>query len=194
MVFHHLKLYIIKWSITIESNTYNISAMICILPDEILLKKLFRHFNKIYWDNLLPEVTIKWSHRMLTAGRCCAVHKSEGSMTWEIMLSWKYHMRYSGEVLTTLKHEMIHLKLPEHDDIFAKEAKRVGTRIYSHILNIPAGRYKYQCTQCHAIFYEDKINLLLQCPKCLKNCISKSLCFLEFTGIRDYVPGTKVRE
>jgi predicted Zn-ribbon and HTH transcriptional regulator len=165
------------------------TTMIFTLPDEILLQKLFRHFNKIYWNNLLPEAAVVWSHTMFTAGKCYVASQGNGNMEYEIVLSWRYHLRFPGEIITTLKHEMIHLTVPEHDERFFKEANRVGTRTYAHVLTIPWGRYEYRCKQCSFIHYEDRLNLLLPCPRCTKTSM------LEFTGMRAweyYQRGTRM--
>jgi len=157
-----------------------------ILPDERLLKKLFRHFNCLYWNNSLPDAPVRWNHSMLTAGRCYTSSTIYSTAEHEIVLSWKYHLHFPCEVRTSLKHEMIHLMIFNHDEQFQQEAARVGTRIHSHILTFPQGRYKYQCKRCRTIYDEDTVGLLLPCPRCQKTDFGKPSDLLEFIGMRQW--------
>jgi len=153
-----------------------------VLPSEAFLLKLFNHFNKVYWANSLPTATIQWNHYITNAGRC---YKSLNSNKeeYEIILSWKYHIRYPSELIVTLKHEMIHINIPDHDNDFIKECNRIGTRIYSLPFEIPS-KYKYRCRICRNTFYEDKFSLFFICPICIKKGYNKENCILEFEGMR----------
>lgn len=154
------------------------------LPNENLLMSLFCQFNRIYWDNSLPGAMVKWNHYLMNAGRCYPEYKTNGDLTYEIVLSFKYHMLYPHEVIPTLKHEMIHIIIPDHNEQFAREAIRIGTRIHSYLMKLP-NRYKYRCPDCESIFYDERIRFLARCPFC-REVEKKAESILEFVGMRSW--------
>lgn len=154
------------------------------LPDQSILHNLYTALNKEFFNSTLPLAKITWDHSTLNAGKCILTTDSNGKKEYEIVLSWKYHLLYEDEVLTTLKHEMLHIIYPDHDENFTREAQRINTHIFAKPVTIPAGRYKYQCKECKQDFFYDLINVLLSCPVCLDKQSKKSI--LEFIGTRKW--------
>lgn len=110
-------------------------------PDE--LARRYAEFNLRYFRNALPPVTIKWSNRMRIAGTCDSRRRI-------ITLSHTYHTHFPDDVDDTLKHEMIHLRCPNHDAAFRREAARVGASVHCRDYPElhPRARYMYICPTC----------------------------------------------
>ncbi len=155
------------------------------LPNEKQLYDLYYEFNKIFFNNKLPDVKIRWDHISLRPGVCLTTSHSNGYIEYEIVLSWKYHLLKDNELVITLKHEMLHIIYPEHDENFQKEAERIGTKVFAQPIEIPTGRYKYKCSKCENTFYYDSINILLYCNICYQNGRGNRN-ILDFIGMRTW--------
>jgi hypothetical protein len=155
-----------------------------ILPDEKQLYALYMHINKEFFNCTLPDAIIEWDHFTFKPGQLLSISRSDGTKEFKILLSWRYHLLYDTEVIITLKHEMLHILYPDHDEDFRKEAIRIGTYLFAKPFNIPRGRYRYLCNQCNQEFFYDSFNILLSCPYCLALNGDNSL--LSFVGLRKW--------
>jgi len=132
------------------------------LPDPRELVRRYEEFNRLYFDNLLPGVTIRWSDRMRIAGTCDSHRRI-------ITLSRPYHSHFPDDVDDTLKHEMIHLRRPRHDASFRREAARIGASVHCRDYPDlhPRARFIYICPTCNAEFPRVKRGHLY-CGRCAR--------------------------
>ncbi len=133
------------------------------LPDNEELARRFIRFNARYFNNKLPHATVRWSQRMRIAGTCDRSRRV-------ISLSWAYHQYFPEDVDDTLLHEMIHLRLPHHDDAFRREAERVGATVHCKEYPglHPRAKYVYICPNCQATFHRERRERLY-CGRCARN-------------------------
>lgn len=138
------------------------SAPAVSLPDPEELARRFAEFNLRYFANTLPPVTIKWSNRMRIAGTCDSHRRI-------ITLSHVYHTHFPNDVDDTLKHEMIHLRCPQHDAAFRREAARIGTSVHCHDYPElhPRARFIYFCPTCNTEYPRVK-RAQLYCGQCAR--------------------------
>ncbi len=131
------------------------------LPTEDELAAIFRDFNDRHFDGKLPTAKVEWSSRMKHAGRCYYSDRI-------IRLGVSYHTYYPEDVTLTLKHEMIHLVIPNHGSEFKREARRIGaTRYARHYPGMLRGmKYLYECPTCGETYPSRKILRLRSCGKC----------------------------
>jgi len=119
------------------------------------LNSLYARINRRWWNEVLPEIPVRWSTQMhAAAGKYW--HSSAG---WEIVLSVPYHQEFPDEIEDTLKHEMIHFALHlrgglrrglSHGEEFRAEAERVGASVHCKSyagLHRPY-RYEWECPNC----------------------------------------------
>jgi len=133
-----------------------------VLPSTDELARRFAEFNLRYFANTLPPVTIKWSKRMRIAGTCDSYRKI-------ITLSHTYHTHFPDDVDDTLKHEMIHLRIPRHDAAFRREAACIGTSVHCRDYPElhPRARYVYICPAC-GMEYPRAKRAQLYCGRCAR--------------------------
>jgi predicted SprT family Zn-dependent metalloprotease len=109
------------------------------------LQALFDGQNRELFGGRLPRCVVRWSPRLKVAGQ---IVREEGL----IRLGLEYHCHYPADVLSTLRHEMVHLVHWDHDAAFRGECLRVGAavrcRTYPGIFR--PWRYLYQCPTCGA--------------------------------------------
>jgi len=133
------------------------------LPDECELARRFVQFNLRYFNGRLPAAIVRWSARMRIAGTC----DRQGKV---ITLSRPYHLHFPDDVDDTLKHEMLHLRLPHHDDAFRREAERIGATV--HCKDYPGlhprARYIYVCPSCETVFHRSRKERLY-CGRCSRS-------------------------
>jgi len=133
------------------------------LPDEPELARRFLYFNHRYFEGLLPAADVRWSSRMRIAGTCDTRKRI-------ISLSRVYHAHFPEDVDDTLKHEMIHLRCPSHDESFRREARRMGATIHCKEYPglHPRARFVYICPHCRTQFHRSKRERLY-CGLCARN-------------------------
>lgn len=133
------------------------------LPDEEELAGRFARFNQRFFEGELPTAVIRWSSRMRIAGMCDTRKRI-------ISLSRAYHTHYPGDIDDTLKHEMIHLRYPSHNESFRREAKRVGATIHCKEYPglHPRARFVYICPHCRTVFHRSKRERLY-CGLCARH-------------------------
>lgn len=133
------------------------------LPDERDLAVLFHNLNLHYFGGALPAALIRWSGRMRIAGTCDPRRRV-------ITLSRAYHSHFPDDIEDTLKHEMIHLRNPNHDTAFRKEAERIGTSVHCREYPglHPRARYVYQCPNCRTVFHRARRERLY-CGRCARS-------------------------
>jgi predicted SprT family Zn-dependent metalloprotease len=112
------------------------------------LKRLYNACNAKYFNGELPGVNLEWSSRLFScAGKC---QKKNGKYT--IKLSIDYHQRHPNEIVPTLIHEMIHVKISGHGQKFKKELKRIndmGGTVHRYSKeSAKEPRWQYICTKC----------------------------------------------
>jgi len=132
-------------------------------PKESDLAKLFCDLNRKYFEGSLPEVDIEWSSRMKHAGKCISKDRI-------IRLGLSYHEHYPEDIVDTLKHEMIHVRLPNHSRKFKEEAKRIGASMYAkHYPGMLRGmKYIYVCPSCGITYPSRKMLRNRSCGACSK--------------------------
>jgi len=132
-------------------------------PDEADLHRLYDNLNVKYYCGTLPKVKIEWSSRMKHAGKCIVTHRI-------IRLGTGYHQHYPEDIVDTLKHEMIHLKILNHGPEFTREAARIGTtRFAKDYPGMLRGlKYLYQCPACGETFPSRKRFRERSCGRCSK--------------------------
>ena len=133
------------------------------LPDDQELACRYIRFNARYFDGKLPTATVRWSNRMRIAGTYDRRRRI-------ITLSRAYHLYFPNDVDDTLKHEMIHLHLPHHDEAFRREAERIGASVHCNDYPglHPRARYVYICPKCQTIFHRSKKERLF-CGRCSRD-------------------------
>ena len=133
------------------------------LPPVEELRRLFRHYNWLYFKGKLPETRIEYSNRMTSAG-------SYSPRLKLIKISRKYHEIFPEEVADTLKHEMLHIVNPHHDAAFKAEAARVGASVKarSHPSLRKPPRYVYVCPNCGLEYPRQKKLRQSSCGRCSK--------------------------
>jgi predicted SprT family Zn-dependent metalloprotease len=134
------------------------------VPTEEDLTKLFHDLNLKYFDGKLPDVQIEWSTRMKHAGKFITRDRI-------IRLGRAYHEHYPGDIVDTLKHEMLHLIYPYHNREFKREAHRIGTSLYAK--NYPGMlrgmKYMYICPGCGTEYPSRKMLRNRSCGRCSQN-------------------------
>jgi len=130
------------------------------IPDEAELARRFATFNTQYFQGRLPYAVVRWSSRMRIAGTCDRQRRI-------ITLSRPYHLHFPNDVDDTLKHEMIHLRLPHHDEAFRRVAERVGATMHCKEYPglHPRARYIYVCPNCETVFHRTRKERLF-CGRC----------------------------
>jgi len=132
-------------------------------PTESDLSELFDELNRKYFDGRLPKAKIEWSSRMKHAGKCL-------SRNLIIRLGHDYHKYYPEDIVDTLKHEMIHIRIPNHGQKFKEEARRIGASRYAK--NYPGllrgMKYLYACPVCGEIYPSRKLFKERSCGRCSK--------------------------
>lgn len=145
----------------VELSPENDSCQTNSLPTEECLAGLFRDFNSKLFGGKLPVAQIEWSTRMKHAGKCI---RSDGI----IRLGVSYHKHFPEDIADTLKHEMIHLVVPNHGIEFKREAKRIGASRYAkHYPGMLRGmKFMYECPTCGEQYPSRKILRQRSCGKC----------------------------
>ncbi len=145
----------------VELNTENDTGRTASLPTEEDLAGLFRDFNCRFFGGELPVAQVEWSTRMKHAGKCIRSDRI-------IRLGVSYHTHFPEDVTDTLKHEMIHLVIPNHGSEFKREANRIGTSRYArHYPGMLRGmKFLYECPTCGETYPSRKILRLRSCGRC----------------------------
>lgn len=133
------------------------------LPSIETVSIWFDEINQEYFEGKLPKVSIIYSARMRAAGSYTPSQKT-------IRLGIPYHELFPEQLRDTLKHEMIHILNPTHDQLFKAEAARIGASRYatSHpSLRRPA-KFLYHCPQCSLEYPRRKRLRMAHCGKCAK--------------------------
>jgi predicted SprT family Zn-dependent metalloprotease len=85
-------------------------------------------------------------------------------------LGRSYHEHYPEDIVDTLKHEMIHIRLSNHSREFKEEAKRIGASMYAR--NYPGMlrgmKYMYVCPACNLSYPSRKMLRNRSCGPCSK--------------------------
>lgn len=133
------------------------------LPTTEELYRMFDEVNEKYYGGLLRKPTIVWVDKMGSfAGR---YRRNEH----KIEMSRFYHEHYSDEVLDTLKHEIIHIKILGHNLRFKREALRLGCSCFARSIRHLDARYKYEyvCEKCgHSFRTARPLKRRYSCRKC----------------------------
>lgn len=137
------------------------------LPSIYKVKQMYSFFRSECFDNLIPpveEVTIQWDERTRgPAGKCSQAKK-------KIRLSPHYFIKYDlDELWNILRHEMIHLLIPNHGPNFYAwldklSAKGYPTSRFSKEVSRP--EWIYTCPTCEQEF--EKARRLQRQSYCLK--------------------------
>lgn len=133
------------------------------LPTPEQLYDLFERYNWMYFAGKLPWTKIEYSARMTSAG-------SYNPRRRLIRISRKYHEIFPEELGDTLKHEMLHIKYPDHSVRFRQEAARIGASVKarSHPALRKPPKYVYYCPVCLIEYPRQKRFAAASCGVCSK--------------------------
>ena len=131
------------------------------LPPISGLYRMFDEFNLKFFQGRLPRAKISYSERMLIAGSFTPAKN-------EIKIGRKYHWIFPEEVADTLKHEMIHIINPNHDNRFKEIAARIGASVKARSHPALRGNYKYLyiCPHCGREYPRRKRLRMAYCGIC----------------------------
>ncbi|MBN1211398.1 MAG: SprT-like domain-containing protein [candidate division Zixibacteria bacterium] len=131
------------------------------LPDEKELARRFDMYNFVYFKGKLPRVRVIYSNRMTSAGSYSPNNRI-------IKIGRRYHEIFPEEINDTLKHEMIHILNLKHDQVFKKEAERIGASVkaQTHPALSRPPKYVYTCPRCGQEYPRQKRLRMASCGKC----------------------------
>lgn len=119
------------------------------------LKEMYNKYNREVFNNELPTlVAVEWSSKLTVTAGVCKRRVIDGQLVNIIQLSISYHDKNPHELIDTLVHEMIHVKLPDngHDRVFLAEADRINRQFNMNIGIYAEGdidyKYLYECSVC----------------------------------------------
>jgi predicted SprT family Zn-dependent metalloprotease len=132
---------------------------------DVELKKMYNKYNKLVFGDKLPRLTcVYWTNRMTScAGVCKSKARRVGGIKeyfqFTIGMSIPYHNEFKEEIVDTLVHEMIHVKLPSehHGSWFHQEMYRIKREHGIHV------SLKAQTTEARK---ERTPNYIYACLKC----------------------------
>ncbi len=132
-------------------------------PTDSDLGQLFDCLNRKYFNGILPKARVEWSSRMKHAGTCYTKDLT-------IRLGVDYHRHYPEDIVDTLKHEMIHIRLPNHGRKFQREAERLGTSLHAKYYPgmLRGMKYVYVCPACGITYPTRKMLRNRSCGACSK--------------------------
>jgi predicted SprT family Zn-dependent metalloprotease len=121
---------------------------------------LYDTLNRRHFGGRLPRSTVRWSPRLKVAGQIARSNRV-------ILLGLEYHCHYPGDVVSTLKHEMVHLLHWNHDEAFRRECARIRAPL--HCRTYPGMfrpfRYVYECPSC-GLRHRVRRIIHASCPRC----------------------------
>ncbi|MFQ5915280.1 MAG: SprT family zinc-dependent metalloprotease [Nitrospinota bacterium] len=140
-----------------------------------LVVKLFHKLNREHFHSSIPTPKIRLSRRMTTS----AGSVEYGSRQQVLTISIPYHDHYGweGELLSTLKHEMIHLYLARyhrirgHGKTFSALCAAIGTERFCKELPRRGPTYIYECPRC-GTEYRYRKTVRFYCGPCHANARS----------------------
>jgi predicted SprT family Zn-dependent metalloprotease len=107
------------------------------------LPALFDGINRRHFGGRLPRSAVRWSTRLKVAGQIVRSNRV-------LLLGLEYHCHYPADVVSTLKHEMVHLLHWNHDEAFRRECARIRAPL--HCRTYPGMfrpfKYVYACPGC----------------------------------------------
>lgn len=118
------------------------------LPSPYQLRQKYSKFRTECFDNKVPsveEIVIIWDERIRGAAGYCSFHKKR------IRLSPWYHLKYPEDIDATIRHEMIHLLVPNHGPNFhlwLKYLNSNGHTTYRFSKEVAKASWLYTCRNC----------------------------------------------
>lgn len=133
------KLFVSEDGLNVQELTYKSYAILSrqqhVAETDIGLKLLYNKYNKWLFDDTLPVYTpVNWSKRLTASAGTCEFKwgknvetKIKTAYNFSILISTHYHDKHPDELIDTLVHEMIHVKLPgeHHGEKFMAEIERI---------------------------------------------------------------------
>ena len=129
-----------------------------------LIVSMFHRLNQDYFHSSIPLPKFRLSRRMTTSAGSVLYGTNRHTMT--ISIPYHDHFGWGEELVSTLKHEMIHLYLERHHGIrghgslFSKYCKMLGTERFCRTRPERGPVYIYICPNCDAEYtYRRKVRL-----------------------------------
>ncbi|MFQ5691808.1 MAG: SprT family zinc-dependent metalloprotease, partial [Nitrospinota bacterium] len=128
------------------------------------VSRVFHKLNREHFRSSIPTPKIRLSRRMTASAG--SVQYRQGRNTLTISIPYHDHHGWDGELVSTLKHEMIHLYLDRylgiqgHGKVFSALCEAIGTERFCK--EIPRERpvFVYACPRCGAEYrYRKKVRL-----------------------------------
>lgn len=141
---------------------------------------IFHSLNREHFNSSIPAPSFRLSRRMTTSAG--SVLYSENRHTVTISIPYHNHFGWKEELVSTLKHEMIHLYLEQtqgirgHGSEFLKYCKIIGTERYCKSRPERKSVYYYTCPNCHEEYkYKRKVKLYCGICNRKKNFVNRRL-------------------
>lgn len=130
----------------------------------VLISRMFRKLNREHFHSSVPMPKIRLSRRMtISAGSVQYGHRQH---TLTLSIPYHDHFGWGRELLSTLKHEMIHLYLERqrgirgHGKVFLAFCESIGTERYCKELPRKRPLHVYECPRCGTEYkYRKKVRL-----------------------------------
>lgn len=125
---------------------------------------IFHSLNREYFDSSIPAPSFQLSRRMTTSAGSVVYSKNCHTVT--ISIPYHDYFGWKDELVSTLKHEMIHLHLEQtqgirgHGSVFLKYCEMIGTERHCKSRPEKKSAYFYTCPNCQEEYkYERKVKL-----------------------------------
>jgi predicted SprT family Zn-dependent metalloprotease len=136
-----------------------------------IISRLFNKLNREHFRSSVPRPEIRLSRRMTTTAGSVQYGRTQHILT--ISVPYHDHFGWDGELISTLKHEMIHLYLARyqgirgHGKVFRSLCEALGTERYCKDLPRKDPLYVYECPTCGEEYrYRRKVRLFCgRCPR-----------------------------
>ena len=138
------------------------------------IEEVFHEVNRRHFDGKIIKPAFKLNRRMKKAG-------SVNLLRWAMDISISYHDKYgwNGELINTVKHEMIHIHLKligkptGHNKYFKEVMERIGCTLYAKP-NKRSYKYIFECPHCRKEYKARKwIGKRYSCGECSERRFNK---------------------
>ncbi|MDP6086447.1 MAG: SprT-like domain-containing protein, partial [Nitrospinota bacterium] len=134
-----------------------------------LVRRLFNRLNRELFGASLPAPKLRLSRRMKSSAG--SVQYGSAHRTLTISIPYHDHFGWDEEIVSTMKHEMLHLHLERtrgirgHGKVFSDMCKALGTERYCKARPYAGPTYVYRCPMCETEHtYRKKVRLY--CGSC----------------------------
>jgi len=134
-----------------------------------LLRRLFNRLNRELFRDALPAPKLRLSRRMKSSAGSVQYGSAHRILT--ISIPYHDHFGWDEELVSTMKHEMLHLHLERtrgirgHGKVFSDMCKALGTERYCKARTHAGPTHLYRCPMCKTEYtYRKKVRLY--CGSC----------------------------